>query len=336
MNTKPILNAQRVQCYYHSSYDLSDIAQRGQNLANSHKEPTGQHPPVGHDDTYEKTIANYDPSVDFLSLRNRWVRGEEVSPDEVCINKPPPVVKEVELTSDQKSKISRYEYDIRRLRKKIESLTLAGGIANTNRIERFKTYIRQNEKIISSIKNGTVQTVAAPLLKGEYSDDEDFDSEGDDSDGIEVSAPQQVYSVPSRIPVDSVPSSHSSSHSSTSPSPSKNVDEDYVFDRLARLNWTDRDEHVLNKTAVNKLTPDEIRLMMPIMDKLAADLHAAISNKTGILEEMQEDDRMNFLYHVIAKGKTIYFESCIDPDFCLHMVDLWQPLHDYMRNKVRG
>jgi hypothetical protein len=70
------------------------------------------------------------------------------------------------------------------------------------------------------------------------------------------------------------------------------------------------------------------------MLELSTELQTAIDNVTGALAEMDATTKLNFLFHVIAKGEQFYMSAISDPDFCLYMLDQWQPLYTYMNDRA--
>ncbi len=116
--------------------------------------------------------------------------------------------------------------------------------------------------------------------------------------------------------------------------PTGAVTEDNVFDHLSILQWRDKDEFKMAPNALSRIPLQTLNEMYPIMQQLAIQLRTAISGKTGAIEAMEEEDRNNFLFHTIAKGREIYYQSLCDPDFCLYLLDNWQPLYSFMRKKL--
>ena len=117
--------------------------------------------------------------------------------------------------------------------------------------------------------------------------------------------------------------------------PTGSVNEDNIFDHLALLQWRDKDELKMSISQLNKIPINILNEMFPIMQTLAANFQTALANQTGAIESMEPDDRNNFLFHVIAKGREIYYQSLCDADFCLYMIDNWQPLYTFMCKKLK-
>jgi len=110
---------------------------------------------------------------------------------------------------------------------------------------------------------------------------------------------------------------------------------DKAFRSLTLLGWRDKDEATMTTKCLSKLPRDyPITELVKVMDKLAADLESALSSVTGALDSMDAIEKKNFLYHVIAKGESMYYYSLEDPDFCLYMLDQYQPLYSFLQKKI--
>lgn len=108
-----------------------------------------------------------------------------------------------------------------------------------------------------------------------------------------------------------------------------------TFEELKLLKWRDADEQHLKRHALDTIGANAVRKIFPIMERLAVDLANAINATTGSLEAMSLEDRNNYLFHIIAKGETMYYSSIADPDFCSYLVDQYQPLYTYMKSYIR-
>jgi hypothetical protein len=149
-----------------------------------------------------------------------------------------------------------------------------------------------------------------------------------------------------RVPVQQIRPSHINTNIDTLPRqvieesielarPTGSVTEDNVFDHLQLLQWRDKDEFKMAVSQLNKIPIQTLNEMYPIMQNLAINLRTALAAQTGAIEAMSDEDRNNFLFHVMAKGKELYYQSLCDADFCLYMLDTWQPLYSFMRKKLR-
>jgi hypothetical protein len=114
-------------------------------------------------------------------------------------------------------------------------------------------------------------------------------------------------------------------------------DIDDTFAILSKINWRDNDEQKIAdaKRSLDFLTDNEIENAFFVMEnKLAVDLHSAISDKSGILQALPNDTVNNFLFHLIAKGYNNYIQYIADPDFCLYLIDLYHPLYTCMTERI--
>ena len=122
-----------------------------------------------------------------------------------------------------------------------------------------------------------------------------------------------------------------------SPASITQQDIDNTFTILAKLNWRDSDEQKIAdaKRSLDFLTDNEIENAFFVMEnKLATDLHSAISDKSGILQALPTNTVNNFLFHLIAKGYNNYIQYIADPDFCLYLIELYHPLYTCMMERI--
>jgi hypothetical protein len=90
----------------------------------------------------------------------------------------------------------------------------------------------------------------------------------------------------------------------------------------------------MKPTFVNKVTPAQWKLLYPVMYTMAHNLEEAFRDKTGVLDALSEEDKLDLLFHIMAKGEDMYYGAIVDPGFCLHMVDKYQPLHTMIRKRM--
>lgn len=109
-----------------------------------------------------------------------------------------------------------------------------------------------------------------------------------------------------------------------------------VFTQLMVLDWCEKDEGIRNRNTLFRMTKENIAKCFPIMIRLANDLYVAISATTGALAGFTVEERYNFLFHVIAKGEMMYYQTVDDPEFCLYMLEQYQPLYTYMRKEMKA
>lgn len=110
---------------------------------------------------------------------------------------------------------------------------------------------------------------------------------------------------------------------------------DQVFDAMTSLAWRDKDEGLMNASTLNRVSTVSLASAYPTMIKLADELFLAIHEKTGALDDANTEDKYNFLFHVIAKGEAMYFQTIADPEFCLYLLEQYQPLYTYMKKKLK-
>lgn len=108
-----------------------------------------------------------------------------------------------------------------------------------------------------------------------------------------------------------------------------------VFISLAVLDWCEKDDGVRNRNTLFRMTRENIATCFPIMVRLANDLYVAISATTGALAGFTIEERYNFLFHIIAKGEMMYYQTIDDPEFCLYLLEQYQPLYTYMRKELK-
>lgn len=142
-----------------------------------------------------------------------------------------------------------------------------------------------------------------------------------------------TYKKPIEMP-SAVPSAEAKSPSSpvADATPASN---DQVFDAMTSLAWRDKDEGLMNATSLTRISSVSLASLFPTMKKLADELFLAIHEKTGALDDAEPEDKYNFLFHVIAKGETMYYSTLADPEFCLYLLDQYQPLYTYMKKKLK-
>ena len=103
-----------------------------------------------------------------------------------------------------------------------------------------------------------------------------------------------------------------------------------VFINMGLIRWLDKDE---GKCSINNLRniTDDIKSIYLGMKKLADELYNAMKVVTGALDDLDDGTRYDFLFHVIAKGETMYYQSIADPEFATYLLDQCMPLHECMK-----
>lgn len=106
------------------------------------------------------------------------------------------------------------------------------------------------------------------------------------------------------------------------------------FKWLQRLDWKDKDEVIMYK---NRIVSNGYNLhnIYATLLYLAENLYNSIKKITGAVDAMNDEQKYNFLFHVIAKGRDMYYQSLVDPDFSLYMLDQYQPLYTFLLKELR-
>lgn len=110
--------------------------------------------------------------------------------------------------------------------------------------------------------------------------------------------------------------------------------EDLMFERLAVLNWRDKDEQIMTVNALNKINDMHLRSLFNEMKTKANSLYEVISSETSLTFD-NDEEKYNFLFHIIAKGRDFYHNVILDPTFCLYLMDQYQNLYTFMKQKLR-
>lgn len=111
-----------------------------------------------------------------------------------------------------------------------------------------------------------------------------------------------------------------------------------LFKLLEGLHWRDRDDAVMNINQLNKINLHRLEALLPTMHKLADEIYVTISSKLTILEDFTNEQKYNFLYHIIAMGKQFYFSVIEEPNFCAYLSTdenniQYQPLYTFIKRK---
>ena len=102
------------------------------------------------------------------------------------------------------------------------------------------------------------------------------------------------------------------------------------FKWLQKIDWKDKDEHIMRKSRVSSYGYN-LRNIYQTLLYLSDMLYAPIRAITGAVDIMTEEEKYNFLFHVISKGNDMFYNLLLDPEFCLYMLDVYQPLYTYLR-----
>jgi hypothetical protein len=95
--------------------------------------------------------------------------------------------------------------------------------------------------------------------------------------------------------------------------------ESKVFNLLINMYWCDTDVKFMSAT---RIKPIKIKLLelLPTMFIMADNLFCAINSTTGLLDELVEESRYDFLFHIIFKGEQFYSNCISDPGFCTYLI----------------
>ena len=111
---------------------------------------------------------------------------------------------------------------------------------------------------------------------------------------------------------------------------------DILFGLLTSLNWCDKDSGTRCIRDLRNIDTTKLNQLMPTMFKLADELYTAVHSNTGALDDMEDIDKYNFLFHVIAKGQQFYFSCIVDPEFCTYILpDQYQSLCNFIMTKLK-
>jgi hypothetical protein len=358
MEVPQIFGQSNVCCFYRSITDLV-LLPKGINAA-SIENTKAYNPAVctGYSPIYDKYVQNYDPSITLETFRNKIANGEDLETSDYCINAVT-IAKPIQYTTAETEKITRLRNQIKSQNERKNKLINRNAnnrlISNANRelnritgmLDAYTAELAHKysadgqsqpsepKKIIK--KNPNFGVDSASDISDDISDEEEVivteESELTEvreelfSERMGRNRPEVIHRLKTEL----------NRMESTSSTPIRHfvpMSEDEVFSQLAILRWADKDEHKMTSSVLNKIPLHKLNSMFPVMTNMANVLREALATKTGVVENMDDADRMNFLFHVIAKGRELYYQSLIDADFCLYLVDGWQPLHTYIQEKI--
>ena len=114
---------------------------------------------------------------------------------------------------------------------------------------------------------------------------------------------------------------------------------DELFTMLTTLHWRDRDEQVMSVSSLNRVDLMKLRGLVGTMKKMADELRQSIQSSTGALDDMDEEEVYNFLFHIIAKGEQFYLMACTESDMCMYLLGdtppQYQPLYTFIKKKLK-
>jgi len=162
-----------------------------------------------------------------------------------------------------------------------------------------------------------------------FSDEEEVFSDDDDDDD-EQTSPMAVFG---RIEPVAAPAPAYNPVSQMS----RAEKETKMFDLFTDVGWCDKDSGIRRSSSLSRVDQQDLRQLMPIMVTLADKLKVAVNNCTAALETLSAEESYNFLFHVIAKGRQVYFSCITDPEFCTYLIptNQYQPLYTILKNKFR-
>lgn len=362
MEVPPILETNRIHCFYRETYDLNLLPLNAPQVGLIRTKMPNIDICVGESNTYEELIKKYDKSVKFTDLRNSWVTGKKVPLGDiiVTVEEKKRGDHEIVTSDDTERSICRYHKQLKELEKKKEKLQSNNGtLWQIQRIDRNINYIRQTLQNITSSENK--HTANRVYSQNQIVLDDEEDEEDEEvpsrqftavstetkelSDAREALSAERMGSNRSdivqrlRATVNQLENTNALPRQVIEESialarPIDEVTEDNVFDHLQLLQWRDKDEFKMTVSQLNKIPIQTLNEMYPVMQNLAINLRTALAAQTGAIEAMSDEDRNNFLFHVMAKGKELYYQSLCDADFCIYMLDTWQPLYSFIRKKL--
>jgi len=103
---------------------------------------------------------------------------------------------------------------------------------------------------------------------------------------------------------------------------------------IHKLNWRDRSELICNRRTLSKLTTEEQYFLKIYIISYFDELQNVIKT-TGIFTDSYfniPENVLNFIYHIIAKGREFYNVCIIEPTFCEYILGEMevQNLHTFL------
>ncbi len=371
MQVLPIMEQARIHCFYDSAGFTLLLPKHSFDSTIPHSRPLVAGVRAGANDLYEKTIKKYDPSVKLETFRDQLVAGESVDLSKITngIVKS----QDAQVFSPgrdanilhYRTRIEALEETLNRLQKKYTKHVLID--TTKQRIEQVKDSMNRFLNMSQKKDEPAQKQISIPAASS-------VDSESDESDesinDVDVDSDEPSSSTPVvRKPVirkesreltetreelmtermgqnrpsvihnlrqrlTDLEAQHVEQHNVYTMPTRREITEDNIFEQLEYLRWMDRDEAKMAPAVLNKIPIQQLNEMYTVMLTMAQNLQTALAEHTGVVENMEPTDQKNFLFHVIAKGKNLYYQSLVDPDFCLYLADNWQPLYSFMKKKL--
>ncbi len=114
-------------------------------------------------------------------------------------------------------------------------------------------------------------------------------------------------------------------------------DHEKFWSFITKLRWRDKGESICAKSTLQNLMKTQLHFVITHIHEYAKNLKDVINPE--LFADFTEENKNNFLYHIVAKGSQFYNACIIDPDFCLYLLSSmeFQSLYTYMadyRDKI--
>ena len=102
------------------------------------------------------------------------------------------------------------------------------------------------------------------------------------------------------------------------------------WDIISLVKWYDRDEKILTKRNLSKLSQYDKRFLLNEIDiKYIPELKKALSN-VPLLESVDIEHHNNILTHIIMNGKQFYEGIIQNPEVSLYLISQYYPVNDWL------
>lgn len=339
----PILRSGVFFVSYKSNYDLRILPVTYTNIPTSYILPKKKvtAPKTEYHEWLQSLAEEPDAVYDFKELRKELIEKGQITKkirstvaSSAAIEEHLTEV-EQKVVDDIRAKISAIDGQIRNINSSIRNTRgYAAKRALRNQIIDLKQQRKEVVKELrlahkklteASTKANTIavlMSASQPPAISDYSDDDEVDPEDDaeevvleDGDEVKVALKTNPIPEPEPEPVDT-----------NDPRIIAQQTEN-VFAAMTSINWRDKDEAKMSSSTLGKVQARTWVQIFPRMKKMADELFFAIHEKTGALDDAPENQRYDFLFHVIAKGESMYYQSIADPEFCIYLLDNYQPLY---------
>lgn len=117
--------------------------------------------------------------------------------------------------------------------------------------------------------------------------------------------------------------------------PLRNEDIALVYQTLGHnFYWPDQDERPATNEDLSRLTDNQWMNILPHMMAMAKDIYQTLNPVTGALDAMTEDERFDFAFSLIAKGRQMYDSINDTHEFALYLFDQYQPMFSMLKKKL--